>query len=348
MRDANENGARRGVVKLVGMSVMLIVATAAFLPFWWGPKPPPQPVVELPPYQPVPVPTNRGEAIVAGFRGEVHPLLHGRTSLEVTAHWTSLGQGRDQLERNVPPAVYKLFTELKPATPTQVYTERELSALLPASIETVGQVWEIDGDKVAGLLRQFHASPSMHLVAFGRRAGPDGAFAVLRAVSPTHLEILFRVHAEFDVAQNVWLTPACFWGRMIVNKEAGTVEHLRLWVPTDNPLNVHLTVAESTPKGGKRPAIFRKIQRGDFVQGKRDIVRVEQMELVSTSAELPESLTWSEEIGVEVARQMLKQAFYTFENIDWVPWQETLAIADAQKKPVLAIVLWGALDDQSC
>ncbi|HEY2250400.1 MAG TPA: hypothetical protein VGH74_05040 [Planctomycetaceae bacterium] len=302
-----------------------------------------------PPYQPVPVPTNRRDDLSPGFRGEVHPLLHGKTSLEVSAHWMKVGTGRDHLEQFVSPNVYAMFTELKPVTAKKLYTERDFSRLLPESVESVGQVWEIDLDSVATILRQFHPQPAMHLIALGRRAGPDGAFGVLRGVSATHLDVMFRVHAEFDIGLNVWYTPACFWGRMIVDKKAGTVESFRLWLPTELPLNVHLTVAGSSPRGTRQqPVVFRKIEPGDVVGTKRDIVHVDQMELVSANPQLAEEVEWADSIDIDVAQRELKKCFYAFTGINWVPWQTALEAAGQQHKPILAIVLWGALDDQSC
>ena len=346
-----ESEPRRIGVKIILLS---LAVAAVGIPMWlvWGRSAhtpnPPHPVARVPDYRPVPVPTNRGEDVEDGFRGEVHPLLHGQARLEVVAHWTGVGTGRDQLDQTVPANVYRLFSEFKPAISRRVYTERDLSVFLPESVNAVGQTWEIRADDVAGILGQFHPQPSMHLIALGRRAGPDGAFALLRAMSTTHLEVLFRIHAEFDLAQNVWLTPACFWGRMLVDREAGTVEHFRLWVPTDNPLNMHLTVAESMPPGGSEPTVFREIRRGDMVITRRDIVRVEQMELASADPEFAESIVWTESLEMEIAERKLKKAFYTFASIDWVPWQRAAAIAAEEKRPILAIVLWGALDDQSC
>ena len=190
MENANRACARRIGVK---STVVLVAAVAVIIPLWlgWGASSiSEQQPVKAKRYWVVPVPTNRGEEVLDGFRGEVHPVLHGKTSLEVTAHWTPVGQGRDQLEKTVPPSIYRLFTDLRAATPNQIYTEREFSALMPKSVESAGQVWEIGLDGVAQFLRQFHPRPSVHLVALGRRAGPDGAFALLRAVSPTHLDIV--------------------------------------------------------------------------------------------------------------------------------------------------------------
>src|SRR5438105_14873984 len=47
--------------------------------------------------EPTPVALNRGPDVVDGFRGDVHPLLFGTTRLNVTAQWTPVGHGRDQL-----------------------------------------------------------------------------------------------------------------------------------------------------------------------------------------------------------------------------------------------------------
>jgi hypothetical protein len=307
-----------------------------------------QRAVMSPPYEPVSVPTNRLGDVPAGFRGDVHPLLHGKTSLEVVAHWTEVGRGRDHLETEIAPAAYALFTDLKPAMASTVYTERDFSGLLPESIESVGQLWEIESDVAANFLRQFHPQPAMHLISLGRRAGPDGAFGILRAVSATHLDILFRIHAEFDISLNMWYTPACFWGQMIVDREAGTVRSFRLWLPTDQPLNVHLTVAGPMPRGAAAPAIDRKIEAGLRVGTRRDIVHVDQMELTSANRELAGDLDWPESIDEHQARRELQKAFYAFASINWVPWETALAAAHEQHKPILAIVLWGALDDQSC
>ena len=321
------------------MMIAVVVSVAVIVPLWLGrarPNANRVPATEEPPFfVPEPVPVNPDVGLSRPFRGDVHPVLHGKTSLDVAAHWTEVSQGgRDRIEDRVSPSVYRLFSEMRrDVVLHRVYTERTFSHLLPSTLESIGQVWELDSDAVIDLLSQFHPRPSLELVARGRRAGPDGAFAVLRALSSTHLDILFRIHAEFDIAPNVWFTPACFWGRMIIDKTAGTVEHFHLWVPTEKPLNVHLTVRENI-KG--------------VVDNKRDIVRVEQMELESANQKLPETLDWSDSIDMDLAEHKLKNAFYVFENINWVPWQQAREVAGSTSKPILAIVLWGALDDQSC
>jgi hypothetical protein len=290
---------------------------------------------------PEPIAVNRGPEVLDGFRGDVHPLLFGRTRLEVTAQWTRIGKGRMDLERLVGPLLYSWFTDLHPAQPRRTYTERDFSAFLPDVVGPVGQLWSIDGEKVAEILKQFHRHPSMHLIAPGRRAGPDGAFAILRAVSPSYLDILFRVHAEFYLTPDnlspelppvgTWYTPAYFWGRVLVNRQTGTIDHFRLALPTDKPLNVHLTVNR----------LFAA-----FIP--RDIVRVERMELTSGDAGPANHIAWTNALTPAEALGRLAKVFYRHLQIDWVPFDQVLAQARSRGLPIFALVSWGATDDETC
>ncbi len=295
------------------------------------------------PRRPIPVALNRSAEVLDGFRGDVHPLLHGRTRLEVTAHWTPVGKGRDQLHRSLNPIIYSWFTGLQPARARQTYKERDFSAFLPDAVGEVGQLWALDADRVAEFLRQFHPCPSMHLVAPGRRAGPDGAFAILRAVSPSYLDVVIRVHAEFYLTpQNwpaqlppigAWYTPAYFSGRVLVNRRTGTVDYFRLGLATDKALNVHLTV-DASAVGQTRQA--------------HDIVRVERMELTGGDGELVESIPWVTALTPAEAHRRLAKVFYKSLEIDWVPFDQVLAQARSRGRPIFALVSWGATDDQSC
>src|SRR5262249_25484697 len=112
-------------------------------------------------HEPETVPANRGQDVPDGFRGDVHPLLRGHTKLEVKARWTPVGKGRDKLDEHLP-ELYSLFQKAKPARSAIIYTEREFSAFLPEKIESAGQVWAMDLDKVAAVLRQFHPNVTMH------------------------------------------------------------------------------------------------------------------------------------------------------------------------------------------
>jgi hypothetical protein len=287
----------------------------------------------------LPVDLNQGDQIPKGFRDGTHPVLRNGRALPLVARWTKVGKGLDKLHENVPPPVYRLFLDLKPAEPERTYSAADFSAFLPEEIEDPGQIWALDRDGVLKFLTQFHERPSLELVAAGRRGGPNGAFAILRATGDRHVDIVFRIHAEFDLKpkvwqspiplSGVWFTPAFLEGQMIVNRETGTVEYFRLGLPEDRTLNVHLTVAHP---------------RGD----NHDIVRVDHMELVGGDAELARQIEWAKEIPAAEAQSTMTQAFYKFAEIEWVPVHEALAAARDRQRPIMAMVMWGALDDQSC
>lgn len=289
--------------------------------------------------RPTSVSVNRSPDVGDGFRGDAHPLLHGQTRLNVAAYWARIGLGRS-FHYVTPPEVYAWYTSLRPARPQQVYTERELSVFLPQTVGEVGQLWALDPASVVKVLQQFHPHASMHLVAFGRRAGPEGAFAILRAVSPSHLDIYFRIHAEFFLTPQAagefesvpaWYTPAYLSGRIVVNKETGTVDYFHLELPNDKARNVFLTAI--VPNASGRTVMAP------------DVVRVERMELIGGE---DKAGIWTSEFTPDEARRRLTKVFYKFLNIDWVPLERVVAEAQSRKRPIYGVVSWGALDDQSC
>jgi hypothetical protein len=291
-------------------------------------------------HKPAAVPVNRTSDVADGFRGEVHPLLNEQAQLQVAAHWTAPAKSRLKLE--APEPVQAWYAGLRPAVPQATYAARDFSAFLPQAMADVGQVWSIDGDRLNQFLRQFHPNASTHLVATGRRAGPDGAFALLRAVSPTHADIVFRVHAEFMISprdggqyQSVfaWYTPAYLSGHILINTRTGTVEHFQLALPTEKALNVFLTV---------NPSLLGIAKLG------HDIVRVDRMELVGGKENLSDKLPWTRSISQAEANRRLAKVFYKFEEIDWLPYDQVAAQARSRNRPIFAIVSWGSTDDQSC
>ena len=273
-----------------------------------------------------------GMALVAeGHRDQTHLLLDERAKLEVLAHWSPVGHGRAFESGHFPFPFYEPFRQLRVAQPTRVYTNRHFSVFLPREprLDSVGAMWSLDPHGVSQFLTQFHPAVSMHIDSTGRLAGPDGGFAILRAVGKTHAEIVFRIHAEIEPEQGVFFTPAHFSGSLLVNKQLGTVEHFRLGIPTEGGLNATLTVALPT-------------------EALLDIVHVDQMELISADSGQRLEIDWTDEIELYDAEVRLKKLFYDFLEIDWVPAEDALALAEAQQRPIFAVVLWGGLDQQSC
>ena len=79
-----------------------------------------------------------------------------------------------------------------------------------------------------------------------------------------------------------------------------------------------------------------------------NIVRVDRMELTGGERELVADIDWEHAIEADVARHKLKKVFYKFMDINWVPAGQVLEAARESNKPIFAMVMWGALDDQSC
>ena len=92
---------------------------------------------------------------------------------------------------------------LKPASVTQEYTNKDFHIFIPTQIVdkqkkvrevAVGEVWKIDANGLLPFLRQFHPGATVSL------SGKRGAYAVLKSATDTHLEILFRFHADFNLS----------------------------------------------------------------------------------------------------------------------------------------------------
>ena len=150
----------------------------------------------------------------------------------------------------------------------------------------------------------------------------------MRGKSATFIDIAFRVHGEFSPAENAYITPSHFDGRMVVNLQSKNIHSFSMGIPADQPLNVTLTCLR------ENEALI-------------DLVTVEQMELTGGSPYL-DSLTFSDEMAMADARKRLKNVYYKFMEIDWIDPSEAVATARERHQPIMAVVLWGALDEQSC
>jgi hypothetical protein len=298
--------------------------------------------------------TNPDVVLPDGFRGDVHPLLDGDARLEVVARWKpTLKEGKrggiklgiidnaKAPEYSIPDEIVALLTETTPVRERATWGAHELSAFLPQEVTGTGQMWRIDPAAAVPLLAQFHPGVTTtfdrYEQSYGRRPGPAGAFGIVRAVSSDWLDVLFRVHAEFVLREgSVLYTPACFLGRMLVDREAGTVEWLELHVPTDLGVNVDITVTFPLPNRPKKEVtniVFEK---------------VELMELAGGDGERLARIDWQDELDVAAAHRRLTSAFYKFMDIAWVPPEQVLELSRAAKKPAMVVVLTSPLDDQSC
>lgn len=206
------------------------------------------------------------------------------------------------------------------------------------------------------LLSMFHPRPFVK-----SRFAPQGAVASIRASSDFYYDIVFRIHAEFQLNDvpdfPFWFTPGQFTGNIVISKDASHVRHFQLFVPTDRSLNVDMEWLYGASESSNMEV---------------DIGYLPQMELKSTGPSTPSIITdtegniidsreggepiqfvfedihWTSEISQQEAARRLEVTLYPFKKVSYLPFSEAFERAEAERKLVHSILLWGALDDQSC
>ena len=208
-----------------------------------------------------------------------------------------------------------------PVHPLKNYSTTDFQVFLPPSTVNVGEVWDLDPERILPFLRQFHPSATMD-VGYGR----NGAKACLRALSSEYADIVFRIHARFklDASIDAYLRPAQFAGHLVINLNSGTVCQFTLSLPTRNS-NVDM-------------GAFRT----------HDIGFVPRMELGNLSETQPESITWETALTQKEADKKFQNALYKFAEIEWTPIEDAVELAKALNRPIHAVLLFGVLDDESC
>lgn len=281
------------------------------------------------------VTTNRGEDVLEGFQGSVHPVLDGGAQLEVTGEWNAISAG-DNLRGRIRPELYQRIKGMTLAQESVTYDAEAFSAFLPVEFESLGHTWSIDLRGMQTFLKQFHPQALVRLESFGRVIANNGGFATLRAISANYYDIMFRLHAEFRLSKGVWYTPAYMLGHVVIDRNNGSVAYFQM----ENPVDVSRT-SHSSLNGHVTVRLDKETTYHDFL-------RTDPMWIAGGDASLIDSVAWEESLPLDETAHALGNQFFRFLNINWVPPLEALAIAEAEKKPIFAIVLEGALDDQTC
>ncbi|KAF8795971.1 Selenoprotein N like protein [Argiope bruennichi] len=154
------------------------------------------------------------------------------------------------------------------------------------------------------LLSLFHPHPFLWT-----RFQPQGTTAVIRAVEDNFYDIVFRVHAEFQLNKPplhpFWFTPSQFQGRLIINKESSVIKFFHMEVP-DTRLNVDMEWLNGPTEDSMEV----------------DIGYIPKMSLVSSAISVPSkdekgahqklsTLKWNSEITMEEALNLLElQSFF--------------------------------------
>ncbi|KAJ8289348.1 hypothetical protein GJAV_G00000280 [Gymnothorax javanicus] len=208
------------------------------------------------------------------------------------------------------------------------------------------------------LLSMLHPRPFIK-----SRFAPQGAVACIRALSDFYYDIIFRIHAEFQLNEvpdfPFWFTPGQFTGNIILSRDGSHVREFHLYVPNNRSLNVDMEWLYGASESSNMEV---------------DIGYLPQMELRATGPSVPsfiqdeegnvidsrgggaadpvqfvfENIEWSSKISTQEAAQRLELMLYPFKKVAYLPFSQAFSRAQAERKLVHSILLWGALDDQSC
>ena len=226
---------------------------------------------------------------------------------------------------------WSALANLQVAEPEKRYPISIFRSFLPDRPISVGECWEVEKKGVLALLQQLSPNPSLDM----RNDGGDscGKWAYLRAYNDQFADVMFRIHAEFAI-QDGWFTPSQFTGHLILNRTQGTVAFFQMYVP-EGILN--FDVNWETTEDGWDPGIV--ITDAGFCP---------QMELRSGTQTGVQALKFTKTITKEAAAHKLARCFYKSQQIDWIPLENALEMAQAQQKPIHAISVNGPLADEAC
>ena len=256
------------------------------------------------------------------------------SSVQVQTHWDHISDSTFDLHKASPIHV-ELFS-FSPSHPVKEYKADDFQAFFLSSALEVGDVWKLNSDRIVSFLHQFHPSATTTL-----HNGEEGAYACLRSISPDYAEIAFRIHAELILTSDAYESwriansldddegKSCyilsqFAGRLVVNLKRRSVRTISLYLPPRNS-NVDIGAFDEV-----------------------DMVFVPRMELVAADTDDQGEIAWEHFITVEEACKRLKFKFYKFAAINWLPIDRAVTHAKVTNLPIHAILVWGALDDESC
>jgi hypothetical protein len=197
----------------------------------------------------------------------------------------------------------------------------DLELALPTDDVPVGHTFRVDPEVFLPFLRQLHPGAAAQV---NRMIQDSGAFGCVIDRSDDRLDVLYRVHAGFEITPaTAWIAPAQFEGRLVLDRRRPRVEHFSLALPPTRP-NVVMNL---------------RTDRGVIA----DIGSIPRMEIATEGA--PPAMPVDSREG---ARAVLARAFYDFARIEWLPLVEGVRRAFDEEKLLHLVVLFGALGDESC
>ncbi len=229
---------------------------------------------------------------------------------------------------------WEALASLRVAEPEKQHPVSIFCDFLPKEAVSVGTPWEIEHAGALELLKQLHPRPSLDMRADlqYRKDESQGLWACLRAYDDEFADVVFRIHAQFDLKDG-WFTPSQFTGHLVIDRIKRSVAFFRMSVPEGT---INFDVKWKAPEGFETETWIT------------DSGFCPQMELRAGIENAVQNTKFVESITQEEVEHKLILCFYKSQQINWVSLEEALEMAPAQQKPIHAISIDGPLADESC
>ncbi|MDE0399001.1 MAG: hypothetical protein OXL96_14485 [Candidatus Poribacteria bacterium] len=224
---------------------------------------------------------------------------------------------------------WEALANLRVAEPEKRHPISIFQSFLPTGSVSVGECWQIEEASVTELLRQLHPNPKLIKIHIDTD-DPRGLWGCLRAYNDKLADITFRIHAAFDFEDGT-LTPSQFKGNLIIDRSENKVTFFKMYVP-EGTVNLDIT--------------WKKYK--DHPYRSTDSGLCYQMELRSGIEDEMQNADFTEAITQKEAEQALILRFYEIAQINWVPPEKAVELAEEQMKLIHVISIDGPLHDESC
>ena len=217
---------------------------------------------------------------------------------------------------------WETLATLREVEPRRNYPVSTFRGFLPPEAVAVGEYWEIDDESTLQLLKQLAENPSLQLWVNDE----IGRWATLRAYNEDYAEIVYRIHAAFELTDG-FFTPSLFAGTLIIDRHLEELTYFEMSVP-QSTLNFDVNKVINENRA--------------FTDG-----GVCQIEMVA-GEEINQELIYMEEIPLVEARLGLARQFYPAQSIEWVKLGQAEEMAKALDRPIHVVSAGGTFMDQSC
>lgn len=257
---------------------------------------------------------------VVGTSAAQQAEAEAAAGFELRASWAPIQSSSHKRHET---EAWKEVLQPKPARATASYPWQAFAALLPGDDAGAGDAWPVPFAALQPFLEQLHPRPreKSHM----KRLAYPGAHAVLLEKTAERIDLLLRAHVELElVPGEIFFTVSQFEGRLLVDPQRQRVLGFSLAVPSrDTNYDVHID---------------------DRANGRQLIDIGYVPELGVAGGELPAV----DAAALAAARRALRQQFYAWERLEWLPLSEAIERGAAAKKPLHLITVFGQLDDESC